>query len=164
MESRFIGSKSFNKMRRLFFLILIGLSSVAFSFHNTPLGIFYLYSVDGVIQIDITFEMSDFLNEQNVQRVAVNQAFLETYLDNHTSFVFNDKEASLAISIIELQTDHIRINGAFSGVMGPIEKIEIGNTCLIEVLDHSNLIQLDLNETFRDFGMHKGRTEIEILY
>lgn len=60
--------------------------------------------------------------------------------------------------------DHLRINASFDSSIQNIETISVENTCLIEVPNHSNIIQLDLNDQTKDFRMHKGRTEISISY
>ena len=43
-----------------------------------------------------------------------------------------------------------------------IKSIQVKNTCLIAVPNHSNIIQLNLNDASHDFRMHQERTEIRL--
>ena len=140
-------------------------SNFALPLHDVTIAMFRISeSTDGLV-LDVTLDLEDYCIDQKVNSSELSARIIQIYLNNNISFQFNKQEVSIVVvkdfTIVE---DHIKINCRFENVETKIESINIQNTCLNSVAKHSNIIQLDLNDSFRDFRMHKGRTEIFVEY
>ena len=59
---------------------------------------------------------------------------------------------------------HDELDIATGKVKTKIQTLKIENTCFIETKDHSNLIQIDINNNPKDYRMNKERTMIDLFF
>lgn len=151
-------------MKVLFFIATIFMNGIFTPAHDVPIAIFHITESNSILEIDITFDLDDFSESLGINATELNAAYMQRYLNENTSFQFNTQVANLKISEMEIVRDHIEVKGNFGKTIKNIKSIKIENTCLQNIRQHSNVIQIDLNDKSRDFRMHKKRTVIDIKY
>jgi len=151
-------------MKFQFILLIMFVNNTLFPLHDVPLAIFHITQSNEIVNLDINFDLNDYSQSLDIKSTDVNIDNMQCYLDEHTSFRFNAQTASIKISEVKIVRDHIRVKGSFGKVEKNISSIEIENTCLNNVSRHSNIIQVDLNNSSKDYRMHKKRTKINLSY
>ena len=151
-------------MKVLFLLLTLAYSNSFAPLHDVPIAVFHIAEFDDSIQINIIFDIEDFHESLGVKANEVTLEYMQNYLDENTSFQFNTQVADLKISEVKMVRDHIKVKGSFGKLAQKVETIKIENYCLTNIPHHSNVIQVDLNNKFRDFRMHIKRTEINLRY
>ncbi len=151
-------------MKVLFLISTMFLSGVFAPVHDVPLAVFHIMESNGMLEIDITFDLEDFSKSLDVEIAEVNVERMQKYLTENTSFQFNAKVANLKISEVKIVRDHIEVKGNFVEIIKNINNIKIENTCLNNIRRHSNVMQIELNDETKDFRMHSRRTIINLTY
>jgi len=151
-------------MKILFLISTVFFTNLITPAHDVPVATFRITASAAVVNLDITFDLEDFSESLDIEAREVNLKNVQTYLQENASFQFNDQIANFKMSEVEIIRDHIQAKGTFGRIGKNIKTIKIENTCLINVARHSNVIQIDLNNTSRDFRMHKKRTVINLDY
>lgn len=151
-------------MKVLFFVSTMFLSGIFTPVHDVPVAIFHITESNGIIEIDITFDLEDFSKSLDNKATEVNLENVQNYLTKNTCFQFNSQVANLKISEVIIVRDHIKVKGSFGKTMESIDTIKIKNTCLNNISRHSNVIQIDLNNESKDYRMHSKRTVINLEY
>lgn len=149
---------------KLLLLISVILNGLFTPVHDVPVAIFHITASDGMLAIDITFDLEDFSKSLDIKTSEINLRRMQNYLTKNTSFQFNAQVANLQISEVKIVRDHINVKGDFGKLINSIGTIKIENTCLNNVARHSNVIQIDLNNKSKDYRMHKERTKINLEY
>ena len=133
--------------------------------HDVTIAMFRISESTEGLALDVTLDIEDYCSDQKINSTELSVQNLQTYLNRNTSFQINEeKAAGILVKVFTVVNDHIKIKCVLGKTRMNIRSLNIQNTCLINIAKHSNIIQIDLNETFRDFRMHKGRTEIVVKY
>ena len=68
--------------------------------------------------------------------------------------------------VLDLRSDghHTKVICFLSKNIANIKSVKIKNEFLLNVASHSNIVELDINNTFRDFRLHDQRREIKVDY
>ena len=151
-------------MKALFFVTAIFLNGIFAPIHDVPVALFHITESDGILEIDITFDLEDFSKSLDIKTSEVNLGLLQNYLTKNTNFQFNSHVANLKISEVKIVRDHIKVKGNLGKKMENIDSIKIENSCLNNVNRHSNILQIDINNQSKDYRMHKKRTVINLKY
>lgn len=151
-------------MKILFLLLITAFSNSISPAHDMRIAKFHITELEATIQINMIFDLEDLSKSLDVKVNEVTVENIQNYLDKNTNWQFNSQIADLIVSEIKIVKDHIRVKGGFGKVGQKIKTLKIENHCLVDVSDHSNIIQIDLNDRSRDFRMHGERTEIRLEY
>jgi len=151
-------------MKTLFLLSTIFFTNLYPPAHDVPVATFRITASHAIINLDVSLDLEDFSESLDIEISEVNLKNVQTYLQENTSFQFNDQVANFKITEVKIIRDHIQAKGTFGRVAKNIKTIKVENTCLIDVARHSNVIQVDLNNQSKDYRMHKKRTEIRLAY
>lgn len=151
-------------MKGLLFILMTTYSSLSTPAHDVPIAFFHITKSEATIQLNVSFDAEDFSTALKVKTSEITVAKMQAYLDKHTAFQFNSKAAKLHISEVDIINHHIKIKGSFGKIAQKINALKIKNTCLNNVSKHSNVIMVDLNNQSKDYRMHTGRTNIELVY
>ncbi len=151
-------------MKVLFFISTIFLNGIFTPTHDVPVAIFHITESNGMLEVDITFDLEDFSKSLGIKTTEVNLENMQNYLNKNTSFQFNAQVVNLELSEVQIIRDHIKVKGNFGKTIKNINTIKIENTCLNDVFRHSNVIHIDLNNKSRDYRMHNKRTVISLKY
>ena len=151
-------------MKLSFLLLMICHSQFLTPVHDVPMATFHIYQSDQTIKMDMTFDSRDLSEALQINDDQISLKSIKAYLDSHTKFLFNNKNSPFRISTFKIVKDHIKIKGYFELKLEKVTHLIIENTCLNGIKNHSNIIQLDLNNLSRDFRMHVGRTTLRLEY
>lgn len=152
------------KLKLLFFLGLFLLVGSLSSSHDAAIALFHFTEDGEGLALNLSLDIEDASISTGLKPEELNLANLQIYLEKHVFVYINDSEVVFEFFDISFVRDHIQLRGVLSHELEEIKHIKIKNTCLVNVPKHSNIIRLDLNDRHRDFRMHKGRTEISIIY
>lgn len=132
--------------------------------HDIRMAAFHIYESENEVKINITFDLENLGNALNLAPNQITMEAISKYINQKTEFRFNDEEQIITLTEMSIVEDHLKVAGSFEPMDYKITKLEIWNTCLINIRKHSNIIQTDLNSVSKDFRMHKGRTTINVIY
>jgi len=132
--------------------------------HDVAIATFSVSEVEGQLILQVSLDAEDLYSASTVISKSVDLKSLQEYLSAHVTFKFNGQDVKFKVTEYKTIRDHIQLTATFETAPQQIHVVQVSNTCLIEVPNHSNIIQLDLNGKSRDFRMHKGRTEISVEY
>jgi len=118
--------------------------------HDIQVAFFKIYQNSDTLSIKFVFEKEDILTvieNKNTFSIKLNNQIVNI---NYDKFTVKDK--------------HISLVGQFSDSIKEVHSLELDNTCLLNIKNHSNIIQVTLNNQERDFLMNRKRTNIQINY
>lgn len=132
--------------------------------HDVAVAIFTVYESEGALQLKTVIDRADLSTELGIQESRITIKIVQQYLESHCVFIINDTAVRLEVTQLKNDNDHIIVQSIIKGVFKNYKQIAINNTCLQTIENHSNIIRITLNDTQRDFRMHKGRQQIEVSY
>ena len=116
------------------------------------------------LTLDLSLDVEDLSKEIKIPDAEITKNVLQQYLNGNTSFFFNQQKNELSVTHVNRSEGHFKIKAIFKNPVSTVEEIEIINTCLLTVPKQSNIIQLDFNQTTKDFRMHQQRQKINVTY
>ena len=150
------------KILMLFFTVLLSLNKVAD--HDSVTATFNIIEKGDVLLLEIDFDSHDFLKSTHATEHKITKENFSVYLHKTASWKINNKE--IIPEVLHLKSNHHHTKAVcFLGkAIKKVTSVKIKNEFLLDVNSHANIIKLDLNGTFKDFRLHKGRKEIEVTY
>jgi len=117
-----------------------------------------------VLMLEIDFDEENFIKFGASKSLHVSKEDFSKYLNKTTSWEFNDEK--LVPQVLEIKSDehHTRVICFLSKYKESIKSVKIKNEFLLNVKSHSNIVKLDINNTFKDYRLHKERREIKVNY
>lgn len=130
--------------------------------HDAAIGVFNIYVSQQKVWMDIHLDQDDFQIALQTFKGSEEEKVFQ-YLANQLKIELNNQSNSLEICSIEFDELRCHINGEFPLAPWPVQKINIKNTCLVEVNEkQSNLIHINSEAGRRSFRLHDGRREISV--
>lgn len=130
--------------------------------HDVQVATFTIYQDAGQLQFEIVLEQEDLEHTFAERQIDLKESAIKTYLKDKVEISINKKSSLLSYDKVESRSHHIYVSGNISQPKKKIKTIQIKNTCLLNIEEHSNIIQIRLNDQERDFLMNKDRQELEI--
>lgn len=146
------------------FLFGFILTSATSSMHDAVTATFNVVEKGHVLMLEIDFDQDDYLKIHGANTNQVNKNDFSKYLNKTTSWQFDGKKIQPKILSIQPQGHHTKAVCFLSESKKNIQKVIVKNEFLIEVKNHSNIIKLDINNTFKGYRLHKNRKEITVNY
>ena len=117
-----------------------------------------------VLMLEIDFDEENFTKFAVSKSLHVSSKDFSKYLNKTTSWVFDGQK--IVPQVLEIKSDehHTKVTCFLSKYKENIKSVTIKNEFLINVESHSNIVQLDINNTYKDFRMHKERRQIKVNY
>ena len=117
-----------------------------------------------VLMLEIDFDEENFIKFGASKSLHVSKEDFSKYLNKTTSWEFNDEK--LVPQVLEIKSDehHTKVICFLSKYQESIKSVKIKNEFLLNVKSHSNIVKLDINNTFKDYRLHKERREIKVNY
>lgn len=143
---------------KLIILLLLFSRSIS---HDVQVAYYKIYQETSMLNIEFVFENEDITG---VLESPMSDEDLQEYISSHFSISINDNPQNLIYNNFKIKGSHIYIVAAIPNVTEKISTINISNTCLLNIEDQSNIVNLRLHEQERDFLMNKDRTSIRITY
>ena len=152
-------------MRQLIiaFVALFTISSTN-STHDSVSAIFNVIERGHVLMLEIDFDEENFIKFGDSKSLKVTKEDFSKYLNETTSWEFDGEKITPQILSIKSNRQHTKVICFLSKAKENIKAVKVINEFLIDVKDHSNIIKLDINDSFKDFRMHKGRRKLEVVY
>lgn len=133
-------------------------------YHDVAVAVFTVYESEGTLQLKVVIDKEDLSKELGIAEKEITVKTVQEYLDVHCTFIINEAPVIIEVNQIKNDEDHIVVQSVMNGDFKTYQNIEIKNTCLNTISNHSNIIRIKLNDTQRDFRMHEGRKKIELSY
>jgi len=132
--------------------------------HNIQVAFFKINQEQGKLTCDIIFEQKDLIIAlgQDVERSTENKII--NYVEDHFKLRVNKTDYALNFTFAESKEKHIHLIGTIPNFNKKIKSLVVINECLNNIEDHSNIIEVRLNQEERDFLMNQERTEIKIKF
>ncbi len=142
-------------------LLLLFIASSLCS-HDVQTAFFTIKQKSDTVFVEMIFETDDIVEALNAPSENISTSQMQTYLEKHFQIEVNDIPYSYRISKPKSKKGHLKCKAILNQSIEKIESIKISNDCLLHIEDHSNIIEIRLNDQERDFLMNKDRTSIQI--
>lgn len=143
-----------------FFIVGFLLLFNSYLSHDVQVATFTISNFEDEIRLDIILEHEDIVKTFAERQIVVNEKEIKNYLSQNLDILLNKEVSKLRFDSIEKKSHHIYVSGKIENQQKKINTIQIKNTCLLNIEEHSNVIQIRLNNQERDFLMTDERLEI----
>ena len=141
---------------------LVAVIGVAVPVHDAPIAMFKLIDKGDYIDLYITLDAADLSQSSEISAAAIDLDYLKKYLNQHVEIILDGQSMTYDLITYNQKMDHIHINGKIEASIMDRSQVKIKNTCLLNIDDQSNIIQLKYADRLRDFRMTKERQEITV--
>ncbi|PQB06697.1 hypothetical protein BST83_05650 [Polaribacter filamentus] len=114
--------------------------------------------------LEIDFDEENFIKFGESKSLHVSKEDFSNYLHKTTSWEFDGKKLIPQVLEIKSVKHHTKVICYLSKYRENIKSFTIKNEFLLNVKSHSNIVKLDINNTFKDYRLHKERREIKVDY
>lgn len=132
--------------------------------HDAVSATFNIIKRGHVLLLEIDFDEENYIKFGDTKSLKITKEDLGNYLKKTTSWNIDGKEIIPKILSIKSQREHTKVICFLSEAKKNIKTVKVKNEFLIDVKDHSNIIKLDINNSFKDFRLHKNRRQIKVDY
>ncbi|MEP3838802.1 MAG: DUF6702 family protein [Algibacter sp.] len=151
------------------FLILICIaffnsSNTGMVAHDSVSATFNVIERGHVLMLEIDFDMDNYLKINPSKNAEVTKADFSTYLNKTTIWEIDGDILIPQVLSLKQQGHHSKVICLLSETTKQIKTVKITNEFLIAISEHSNIIKLDINDSFKDFRLHKKRKVVEVVY
>ena len=144
--------------------VIFGFLLVAFFSHDIQVAFFKLSQEDKNFTMEIKFEKEDIESTFEELNYEVNDENIKTYFLENLTLAINKRKQKLSFNDMQIKNKHVYLKSRILEFDEVVKSVDIRNTCLLNIENHSNIIEVRLNETERDFLMDANRTEVNIGY
>ena len=117
-----------------------------------------------ILLLEIDFDEENFIKLGESISLKVSKEDFSKYLNKTTSWEIDGVKLIPQILDIKSGEHHTKVICFLSEYTENIKSVTIKNEFLMNVKSHSNIVKLDINNTFKDFRLHKDRREIKVDY
>ena len=135
--------------------------------HDSVSATFNVIKRGHVLMLEIEFDMHDMshsIGKNNQHHNKITKQEFREYLHKTTSWEFDGEMIIPEVLSLKTIGGHSKAICFLSKAKKNIKSIKIKNEFLLGVKEHSNIIKLDVNNTFKGFRMHKNRKELQVNY
>jgi len=130
--------------------------------HDSISASFNVIKRGHVLMLEIDFDEENFIKFGDSESLRVSKEDFKKYLHKTTSWEVDGKKLVPQILQIKKGEHHTKVICFLSKNSENIKSVKIKNEFLLNVESHSNIIKLDINNTCKDFRLHKERREIKV--
>ena len=141
------------------FLLSLSLTLIE---HDVAVATFTIYQEANTLRLDVSFDIRDLSAELDKKTMDITVKMVETYLNEHVEFSFDGQRRTINVKELKKKRGHLIAQSVFKTNDLEFTNIQLKNTCLMKVEEHSNILEVRLSGQERDFRMHKDRTFIEV--
>lgn len=132
--------------------------------HESISATFNVIKRGHVLMLEIDFDEENFIKFGESNSLHISKEDFSRYLHKTTSWQFDGKKLIPKVLDIKSGEHHTKVICYLSKYKENIKSVTIKNEFLLNVESHSNIVKLDINSTFKDYRLHKGRREIKVDY
>jgi sulfur relay (sulfurtransferase) DsrC/TusE family protein len=134
------------------------------NFHESISATFNVIKRGHVLMLEIDFDEENFIKFGESKSLHVSKEDFSNYLHKTTSWEFDGKKLIPQVLEIKSFQHHTKVICYLSKYRENIKSVTIKNEFLLNVKSHSNIVKLDINNTFKDYRLYKERREIKVDY
>jgi hypothetical protein len=134
------------------------------NFHESISATFNVIKRGHVLMLEIDFDEENFIKFGESKSLHVSKEDFSNYLHKTTSWEFDGKKLIPQVLEIKSVKHPTNVICYLSKYRENIKSVTIKNEFLLNVKSHSNIVKLDINNTFKDYRLHKERREIKVDY
>lgn len=135
-----------------------------FFIHDVQVAFFKIHQGNDSLEMQIIMEKEDVESTFKESNIRFSENSFQDYLHQNITLWINKEKQILCLDVMEVKEKHISMICNIHDVHDKIESLEINNTCLLNINNHSNIIELRIDDSERDFLMNEGRTSISVTY
>tara|TARA_B110001450_G_scaffold152282_1_gene142093 strand:- start:1419 stop:1880 length:462 start_codon:yes stop_codon:yes gene_type:complete len=132
--------------------------------HESISASFNVMNRGHILLLEIDFDEENFIKFGESISLQVSKEDFSKYLNKTTSWEIDGEKLIPQILDIKYGEHHTKVICFLSEYTENIKSVRIKNEFLMNVKSHSNIVKLDINNTFKDFRLHKDRREIKVDY
>lgn len=132
--------------------------------HKSVSATFNVIKRGHVLMLEIDFDDENFIKFTDYNSLKVTKQNFSKYLHKTTNWKIDGIEFTPQILSLKSNKQHTKVICFLSKAKKNIKTIQVRNEFLINVKNHSNIIKLDINNSFKDYRMHKNRIELFVAY
>jgi sulfur relay (sulfurtransferase) DsrC/TusE family protein len=132
--------------------------------HESISATFNVIKRGHVLMLEIDFDKENFIKFGASKSLHVSKEDFSEYLNKTTSWEFDGEKLVPQVLEIKSNEHHTKVICFLSKYKESIKSVTIKNEFLLNVKSHSNIVKLDINNTFKDYRLHKERREIKVNY
>jgi hypothetical protein len=143
--------------------VLLNITNIN-NLHESISATFNVIKRGHILLLEIDFDKENFIKFSASKSLHVSKEDFSKYLLKTTSWEFNGEK--LVPQVLEIKSDghYTKVICFLSKYKESIKSVAIKNEFLLNVKSHSNIVKLDINNTFKDYRLHKDRREIKVNY
>ncbi|WP_298763830.1 DUF6702 family protein [uncultured Polaribacter sp.] len=145
------------------FLFLLNISNKN-NTHDAISATFNVIKKGHVLMLEIDFDEENFIKFGESSSLRVSKEDFRNYLYKTTNWEIDGEILNPKVLTLKSTEQHTRVICFLSKKAKNIKSIKVKNEFLLNIDSHSNIIKLDINDTFKDFRLHKDRREIVVNY
>ena len=144
--------------------VIFSLLLAAFFSHDIQVAFFKLSQEDNQLTMEIKFEKEDLESTFDENHIELNDKNIKTYLLKNLTLAINGNKQQLSFDEMLIKNKHIYLKSNILEIDEVVKSVDIQNTCLLNIANHSNIVEVRLNKSERDFLMDSDRTSIKLSY
>lgn len=145
------------------FFTLVNINNTS-NFHESISATFNVIKRGHVLMLEIDFDEENFIKSGESISLRITKEDFSKYLHKTTSWEFDGEKIIPQVLELKSGEHHTKVICYLSKYKENIKSVTIKNEFLLNIESHSNIVQLDINNTFKDYRLHKGRREIKVDY
>lgn len=145
-------------------ILLLAVLMTGFYAHDIQIAYFKIHRNNDNLTMEIIMEKEDVERTFIEAGVDLTDINFKDYLHQNLNLYINKEKQVLCLDRMQINEKHISMTCDIHEVKDRIQSIELQNTCLLNIDNHSNIIEVSLDNTERDFLMNDQRTAISISY
>jgi len=132
--------------------------------HESISASFNIIKRGHLLLLEIDFDEENFIKFGESISLQVSKEDFSKYLNKTTSWEIDGEKLIPQILDMKSGGHHTKVICFLSEYRENIKSVTIKNEFLINVKSHSNIVKLDINNTFKDYRLHKDRRKIKVDY
>ncbi len=133
-------------------------------FHESISATFNVIKRGHVLMLEIDFDEENFIKSGESNSLHITKADFSKYLHKTTSWVFDGEKIIPQVLEIKSGEHHTKVICYLSKYKENIKTVTVKNEFLLNIKSHFNIVKIDINNTFKDYRLHKERREIKVDY
>ena len=133
-------------------------------FHESISATFNVIKRGHVLMLEIDFDEENFIKSGESTSLHITKKEFSNYLHKTTSWEFDGEKIIPQVLEIKSGEHHTKVICYLSKYKENIKTVTVKNEFLLNIKSHFNIVKIDINNTFKDYRLHKERREIKVDY
>lgn len=147
-------------MKFLVFIFIIN----GFCAHDVQVAFFKIHQENEKLMMDVVMEKEDVERTFDELGILLTESSFQNYLQENLIMIINNENQIICFDNMQINDKHITMACNVNEVNENITSLKLNNSCLLNIENHSNIIEIRVNDKQRDFLMNMERTSISVNY